>query len=84
MWLTRGWASSASAIWCTGETDSERIFALITAYIRRHDGDVGAGIADAVGWLAETVPIFAVNMLAEHRDGHVGAALPGDPRAVSA
>ena len=46
-----------------GETDSERIFALITACIRRHDGDVGAGIFDAVDWLAETVPIFAVNML---------------------
>jgi len=46
-----------------GETDSERIFALITACIRRRDGDVGAGIADAVDWLAETVPIFAVNML---------------------
>jgi len=46
-----------------GDTDSERIFALITACIRRHNGDVGAGIVDAVGWLAETVPIFAVNML---------------------
>jgi predicted glutamine amidotransferase len=46
-----------------GETDSERIFALITACIRRRDGDVGTGIVDAVGWLAETVPIFAVNML---------------------
>jgi glutamine amidotransferase len=46
-----------------GETDSERIFALITAYIRRHDGDVSAGIVDAVGWLAQTVPIFAVNIL---------------------
>ena len=46
-----------------GETDSERILALITACIRRHDGDVGAGIFDAVDWLAETVPIFAVNML---------------------
>jgi predicted glutamine amidotransferase len=46
-----------------GETDSERIFALITGCIRRHDGDVGAGIVDAVGWLAETVPIFAVNIL---------------------
>jgi predicted glutamine amidotransferase len=46
-----------------GETDSERIFALITGCIRRHDGDVGAGIVDAVGWLGETVPIFAVNML---------------------
>jgi predicted glutamine amidotransferase len=46
-----------------GQTDSERIFALITACIRRRDSDVGAGIVDAVGWLAETVPIFAVNML---------------------
>jgi predicted glutamine amidotransferase len=46
-----------------GETDSERIFALITACIRRHDGDVGAGVVGAVGWLAETVPIFAVNIL---------------------
>jgi glutamine amidotransferase len=46
-----------------GQTDSERIFALITACIRRHDGDVGAGIVDAVGWLAETVPVFAVNIL---------------------
>jgi predicted glutamine amidotransferase len=46
-----------------GETDSERVFALITGCVRRHDGDVGAGIVDAVGWLAETVPIFAVNIL---------------------
>jgi predicted glutamine amidotransferase len=46
-----------------GDTDSERIFALITACIRSRGGDVGAGIVDAVGWLAETVPIFAVNVL---------------------
>ena len=46
-----------------GDTDSERIFALITGCVRRDDGDVGGGIVDAVGWLAETVPIFAVNML---------------------
>ncbi len=46
-----------------GETDSERIFALITACIRSHDGDIGAGIVDAVGWLAATVPIYAVNLL---------------------
>jgi predicted glutamine amidotransferase len=46
-----------------GETDSERVFALITACIREHDGDVGAGIVDAVGWLAESVPIFALNVL---------------------
>jgi glutamine amidotransferase len=46
-----------------GETDSERVFALITASIRRRHGDVGAGIVDAVSWLAGTVPIFAVNLL---------------------
>jgi predicted glutamine amidotransferase len=46
-----------------GQTDSERIFALITGCIRQHDGDGGAGIVDAVGWLAENVPIFAVNIL---------------------
>lgn len=46
-----------------GDTDSERVFAMITACIRRNDGDVSAGIVDAVGWLAQTVPIFAVNML---------------------
>ncbi|MBP1816857.1 class II glutamine amidotransferase [Mycobacterium sp. OAE908] len=45
-----------------GETDSERVFALITGCIRRGD-DVGTGIVDAVGWLAGNVPIFAVNIL---------------------
>ncbi|MBP2450561.1 class II glutamine amidotransferase [Mycolicibacterium lutetiense] len=46
-----------------GQTDSERVFALITAAVRAHDGDVGAGIVDAVGWLADNVPIYAVNLL---------------------
>jgi predicted glutamine amidotransferase len=46
-----------------GETDSERVFALITACIRRRDGDVDSGIVDAVGWLADTVPIYALNVL---------------------
>jgi glutamine amidotransferase len=45
-----------------GETDSERVFALITGCIRRGD-DVGAGIVEAIGWLAESVPIFAVNIV---------------------
>jgi predicted glutamine amidotransferase len=46
-----------------GETDSERVFALITGCIRAHGGDIGAGVVDAVGWLADTVPIFALNVL---------------------
>ncbi len=46
-----------------GQTDSERVFALITAAIRACDGDVGAGLRDAVGWLAVNVPIYALNIL---------------------
>ncbi|BBY19149.1 class II glutamine amidotransferase [Mycolicibacterium litorale] len=46
-----------------GETDSERIFALITASVRARGGDIGAGIADALHWLADSVPIYAVNLL---------------------
>jgi predicted glutamine amidotransferase len=46
-----------------GETDSERVFALITASIQGHGGDVLAGLLDAMNWLAATVPIYAVNVL---------------------
>jgi predicted glutamine amidotransferase len=46
-----------------GQTDSERVFALITASIRAHAGDVTAGLVDAMRWLADNVPIYAVNIL---------------------
>ncbi|MBV8860995.1 MAG: class II glutamine amidotransferase [Mycobacterium sp.] len=46
-----------------GQTDSERVFALITTSIRAHDGDVQAGLIDAMTWLAANVPIYAVNVL---------------------
>lgn len=46
-----------------GQTDSERMFALITASIRTHDGDVTAGLVDAMTWLADNVPIYAANIL---------------------
>jgi predicted glutamine amidotransferase len=46
-----------------GQTDSERVFALITASIRAHDGDESAGLVDAMSWLAAHVPIYAVNVL---------------------
>jgi glutamine amidotransferase len=39
------------------------VFALITAGIRSHGGDVSAGVVDAMRWLAENVPIYAVNVL---------------------
>ena len=46
-----------------GETDSERVFALITGSIRARRGDVTAGLVDAMRWLAANVPIYAVNVL---------------------
>ncbi|GFG74916.1 class II glutamine amidotransferase [Mycobacterium botniense] len=46
-----------------GQTDSERVFALITASIRARAGDVPAGLLDAMRWLAANVPIYAANIL---------------------
>lgn len=46
-----------------GQTDSERVFALITGSIRIHGGDVEAGLLDALRWLADSVPIYSVNLL---------------------
>jgi glutamine amidotransferase len=46
-----------------GDTDSERLFALITKETRAADGDVGAGIAAAARWVADELPVFAMNVI---------------------
>jgi predicted glutamine amidotransferase len=46
-----------------GETDSERVFALVTAETRRCDGDVGAGLRAAIGWVSEHLPVYALNLV---------------------
>jgi glutamine amidotransferase len=46
-----------------GQTDSERLFALITAESRRAGGNVGEGIARAVGWVAAELPVLALNII---------------------
>ncbi len=46
-----------------GDTDSERILALVTRETARAGGDVSAGIAAALGWLADQVPVLAVNLV---------------------
>jgi glutamine amidotransferase len=43
-----------------GDTDSERYFALITREIERQ-GDVKRGIVSAANWIAEQLPVFAIN-----------------------
>lgn len=45
-----------------GDTDSERFFALITRETERA-GEVGAGIAAAARWVAEHLPVFALNII---------------------
>ncbi|MDQ6606774.1 MAG: class II glutamine amidotransferase [Actinomycetota bacterium] len=46
-----------------GDTDSERLFALITTEIERHGGDVGAGIQAAVEWVAANLPVLSLNFV---------------------
>lgn len=46
-----------------GQTDSERVFALVTAETRRAGGDVEVGIRRAVGWVAQNLPVYAINIL---------------------
>ncbi|WP_312721332.1 class II glutamine amidotransferase [Mobilicoccus sp.] len=49
-----------------GDTDSERLFALVTREIRRAEGDVGAGIRAALAWIAAELPVVSANaVLAE-------------------
>jgi glutamine amidotransferase len=51
-----------AASWVRGETDSERFFALITREIDRV-GDVGEAIARAASWVAEHLPVYALNLV---------------------
>lgn len=44
-----------------GDTDSERFFALVTKEIAAHDGDVASGLAAAARWVADELPVFALN-----------------------
>ena len=46
-----------------GDTDSERFFALITRETRNHGGDVGAGVQHATRWIAENLPVYALNLI---------------------
>jgi predicted glutamine amidotransferase len=56
-------ASLGAAGLVEGETDSERVFALISAETARCGGDVGEGLATALGWIAERLPLYAANLV---------------------
>lgn len=46
-----------------GDTDSERLFALITRRVDANGGNVSAGIAAAARWVAEHLPLYAINLV---------------------
>lgn len=46
-----------------GDTDSERMFALVTAEIQAHEGDVQKGVTAAIGWIAGHLPVYSVNFV---------------------
>ncbi|WP_104086905.1 class II glutamine amidotransferase [Arthrobacter sp. GMC3] len=46
-----------------GQTDSERMFALITLETRRSDGDLRSGISAALGWIAANLPVYSLNLI---------------------
>jgi predicted glutamine amidotransferase len=52
-----------------GDTDSERLFALITSEIAAANGDVQQGIAAACSWVAANLPVFAINLVLVTADG---------------
>lgn len=51
-----------------GQTDSERAFALITEHIDEQGGDVEAGITAAVTWIADQLPLYALNFVMTSAD----------------
>ncbi|HEX4257709.1 MAG TPA: class II glutamine amidotransferase [Streptosporangiaceae bacterium] len=61
--LNRRLAELGTVDLVAGQTDSERVFALITAETRRQDGDVSAGLTRAIGWIADQLPVYAVNLV---------------------
>ena len=52
-----------------GETDSERVFALITREAGRAGGDVTTAIANAARWIARELPLYALNLVVTAPDG---------------
>jgi predicted glutamine amidotransferase len=46
-----------------GDTDSERLFALITRETEAHQGDVAAGITSACSWVAANLPLLSINFV---------------------
>ncbi|MFD0851577.1 class II glutamine amidotransferase, partial [Actinomadura adrarensis] len=56
------WLTEVECAHVAGETDSELVFAYLTAEIRRR-GDTTEGIVEAVRRIGDELPVFSLNML---------------------
>ncbi|GAA1549253.1 class II glutamine amidotransferase [Actinomadura kijaniata] len=56
------WLTDVDRALVEGQTDSERVFAYITAEIRRQ-GDTTAGLVSAVRRIAAELPVYSLNLL---------------------
>lgn len=66
--VMEGWMTDMEKVFIEGQTDSEKVFALITAEIDRNGGDTEAGIVSAVSRIGAELPVYALNIiLAEPR-----------------
>nr|BFE36259.1 class II glutamine amidotransferase [Actinomadura rugatobispora] len=62
-WSTlRSWLTEIDRALVAGETDSELMFAYLTAEIRRQ-GDTTRGIVEALGRIGAELPVFSLNFL---------------------
>lgn len=52
-----------------GDTDSERFFALVNKETAAAGGDVTSGLETAARWVAENLPLFALNIVMTTREG---------------
>lgn len=52
-----------------GDTDSERVFALITREADRAGGDITTAITNAARWVAQELPLYALNLILTTPDG---------------
>jgi predicted glutamine amidotransferase len=60
--VLESWLATAERAALVGDTDSERIFAYVSAAIRAA-GDVTAGLVAAVTRIAAELPVYALNLL---------------------
>jgi predicted glutamine amidotransferase len=61
--LDRRLADLGAAGLVGGDTDSERVFALITAETSRRGGDLAEGLIAAIGWIGDRLPVYALNLV---------------------